>query len=669
MSIERTLLRGIYKKSFYDFVKAFWHCADPSKFIDGKLIQLYCETFQYMCRHWVDYEEKKINVPKMDNNTDVIDVRQGKNNICIMVPPRHTKSMIFNVFGPVWLWLSYPIKAVSISHTAALATQMNEKRYSIINSNEFKYYFPEIHLTINSKTFLKEERGGELYSINRNAFTGYGGDIIINDDLTNAESARKDKEEMANAWSYYQNTMPSRINDPKKCIIMNIQQRLAPNDIAGHIMKDKALSGTYVFVTLPAIFKKETYVVLPISGEILHFKKGDYLWEERFGDYKALQYQVGNTIFETQYLQNPIASDRTIIKPEMIIEKDLTETPGIENSDIIYASHDFPIKDKDTSDFLGSVLAYRVNSTIYIVDCLEKRMAFTQSVDYVERLDGLYNGAIQIIEDKANGSPILQQLQDKISGLQAYQPGTASKTQRLESASLYLNSGNVVFVKTKFNKFTNSYEFSDSVKNLIEKLTSFPFVEHDDIVDAFSMLILFVFMDRRFMVYGRSFNENNIYYGDISVDTSTIYFNREGDIWKACEIGVKYGEDTKLYLMREIKFKADIDTATNKLKEFAKNKSVVIDCSDSPALSGAFINGVTCERYVTEDFDKSVSDLNLAFAKKAILIKNNCSYSKADIENFKFSKTKDETIKYMTDKDGFVSCIRTALHYNGGIIY
>ena len=669
MSIERTLLRGIYKKSFYDFVKAFWHCADPSKFIDGKLIQLYCETFQYMCRHWVDYEEKKINVPKMDNNTDVIDVRQGKNNICIMVPPRHTKSMIFNVFGPVWLWLSYPIKAVSISHTAALATQMNEKRYSIINSNEFKYYFPEIHLTINSKTFLKEERGGELYSINRNAFTGYGGDIIINDDLTNAESARKDKEEMANAWSYYQNTMPSRINDPKKCIIMNIQQRLAPNDIAGHIMKDKALSGTYVFVTLPAIFKKETYVVLPISGEILHFKKGDYLWEERFGDYKALQYQVGNTIFETQYLQNPIASDRTIIKPEMIIEKDLTETPGIENSDIIYASHDFPIKDKDTSDFLGSVLAYRVNSTIYIVDCLEKRMAFTQSVDYVERLDGLYNGAIQIIEDKANGSPILQQLQDKISGLQAYQPGTASKTQRLESASLYLNSGNVIFVKTKFNKFTNSYEFSDSVKNLIEKLTSFPFVEHDDIVDAFSMLILFVFMDRRFMVYGRSFNENNIYYGDISVDTSTIYFNREGDIWKACEIGVKYGEDTKLYLMREIKFKADIDTATNKLKEFAKNKSVVIDCSDSPALSGAFINGVTCERYVTEDFDKSVSDLNLAFAKKAILIKNNCSYSKADIENFKFSKTKDETIKYMTDKDGFVSCIRTALHYNGGIIY
>ena len=353
MSIERTLLRGIYKKSFYDFVKAFWHCADPSKFIDGKLIQLYCETFQYMCRHWVDYEEKKINVPKMDNNTDVIDVRQEKNNICIMVPPRHTKSMIFNVFGPVWLWLSYPIKAVSISHTAALATQMNEKRYSIINSDEFKYYFPEIHLTINSKTFLKEERGGELYSINRNAFTGYGGDIIINDDLTNAESARKDKEEMANAWSYYQNTMPSRINDPKKCIIMNIQQRLAPNDIAGHIMKDKALSGTYVFVTLPAIFKKETYVVLPISGEILHFKKGDYLWEERFGDYKALQYQVGNTIFETQYLQNPIASDRTIIKPEMIIEKDLTETPGIENSDIIYASHDFPIKDKDTSDCIS----------------------------------------------------------------------------------------------------------------------------------------------------------------------------------------------------------------------------------------------------------------------------------------------------------------------------
>ena len=190
-------------------------------------------------------------------------------------------------------------------------------------------------------------------------FTGYGGDVIINDDLTNAETARKDQAEMLNAWAYYQNTMPSRINDINKCIIMNIQQRLAPNDIAGHIMNDENLANTYVFVTLPAIFKKKTYVVCPISGDVVCYNVGDCLWPERFGDYSSLKFQVGETIFETQYLQNPIASNKTIVKPHMIVEKDENEVPSIDYADMIYASHDFPVKDKDTSDFLGSTLGYR----------------------------------------------------------------------------------------------------------------------------------------------------------------------------------------------------------------------------------------------------------------------------------------------------------------------
>lgn len=666
--LQRLLYKELYRKSFYEFVKAFWNTADPSKFIDGKLIKCYCEIFQYMCREWVGYDQIDIKVPEKTDNNEIIDVRQGKHNLCLMVPPRHTKSMIFNVFGPVWLWISHPIKAVSISHTGGLAGQMNSKRYAIINSEKFQMFFPDIHLLVNTSGFLKDSRGGELYSLNRNAFTGYGGDVIINDDLTNAETARKDQAEMANAWSYYQNTMPSRINDINKCIIMNIQQRLAPNDIAGHIMNDQKLAETYVFVTLPAIFSKDTYVVCPISGDVVEYKAGECLWPERFGDYTALRYQVGESIFETQYLQNPIASDKTVIKQHMIVERDLPETPGIENADIVYASHDFPVKDKDTSDYLGSVLAYRVNSTLYIVDCLEKRMAFVKSVEYVEHLDEHYPGIIQVIEDKANGSPILQQLQDKVAGMQPYQPGSQSKMQRLESASLYLISKNVVFVKTEFNKLTNSWEYSDPVKNLIMRLLNFPFVEHDDITDAFSMLVLFVFMDRRYMVYGRSFDDRNILYDTNDFDYSTIFFNREGDTWKVAEIAVQYGLETKLLLKRETRFKASIEDASKELLKFANGKTLFIDCSSTNGLQGMTVNGAIVEKYDIEDFDKSVAQLNLAFGKKRALLHVSCVLAKSDIENFKFTKTKDDTVRYTTTKDGFCACLRTALLYYGGIV-
>lgn len=665
--IDKVLYRQLYKKSFYDFVKDFWYTADPSKFVDGKLIQYYCEVFQYMCRRWVGYKEIEINTSTLDGT--IIDIRQNKQNLCLNVPPRHTKSMVFNVFGPVWLWLNHPIKAVSISHTGGLANKMNAKRQALINSDKFKELFSTIKLVTNSSSFLQDARGGELYSLNRNSFTGYGGDVIINDDLTNAETARKDQAEMANAWAYYQNTMPSRINDPSKCIIINIQQRLAPNDITGHIMNDKKLSEQYVFITLPAIFKEKTCLVCPISGDIFIFKKDDCLWPERFGNYDAIKHQVGETIFETQYLQNPIATDKTVIKDNMIIVKSIIDVPSINSADMIYGSHDFPVKDKDTSDYLGSTIAYRVGATLYVKDSLEKRMAFVRSVEYVKQLYDIFPGIVQIIEDKANGSPILQQLQDEVSGMYPFQPGTDSKMQRLESASIYMETGNVIFVADEWNDTTKTYQLSNELANLIERLKFFPFVEHDDIIDSFSMLLLFVFMDKRYSVYGRAFNDENIIQEN-KIPTNlytTTFFNKEGDKWKVSNIAIDYSKN-ELYIINDTEFKASIKEGFKLLKKFKPDTKMFIDASASDALQGLYEKDIIIERYIIDDFDKSVTDLSLALSKKKVKISVKAQRTKSDIEMFKFNKSKDETMKYLTEKDGFVACIRTALKYYGGII-
>lgn len=667
--LTKILYREMYRKSLYDFVKDFWNTCDPSKFVAGKLIQYYCEVFQYFCRKWITYDETNIVLPEKKPDEEIVDIRQGKQNLCLNVPPRHTKSMIFNVFGPVWLWLSAPIKAVSISHTGGLAGEMNSKRYMIINSEKFKEMFDDIALVANTGSYLKDNRGGELRSLNKNAFTGYGGDVIVNDDLTNAETARKDMAEMENAWSYYKNTMPSRINDITKCIIMNIQQRLAPNDITGHILSEEKLANTYTFVVMPAYFEKTTHYVCPITGDILTWKKGEYLWPERFGDYQVLKAQVGDSVFETQYMQKPIASDKTVIKQDMIICRSKLDCPDIVDADVIYSSHDFPVKDKETSDYLGSVLAYKVGSTLYIKDCLEKKMAFVKSVEYVKQLDTFYPGIIQVIEDKANGSPILQQLQDEVAGMQAYQPGSRSKFQRLESASLYMTSGNVVFIESKFDEMTSTYQLTDSLRNLTTRLINFPFIEHDDIIDAFSQLLLFCFMDRRYMVYGRAFNDMNV------VDTtskkyqySTVFFNKEGDIWKILDIAVEYGITTKLYVLREARFKGSVKEGLQFLKEFAPKKAVFIDCSDNDGMYGMSDKTISVEKYTIEDFDKSVQKMNLAFANKVVLLDNKCKLTKNDIEAFKFSKSKDDNVRYLTTKDGYVACLRTALHYFGGIV-
>lgn len=666
--LEKILYTQLYKKSFYEYVKAFWSECDPSKYVDGILIEYYCEVCEYMSRGWtglkpVDY----IELPILNNDEEIIDIRKNKHNIDINVPPRHTKSKIFNVMFPTWLWIHSPVKVVSISHTSNLAKDMNEGRQKIINSEKYKFFFPEIELLTNAKDSLEDTRGGKLYSQNRNAMTGYGGDIIINDDLTNAETARKDKEEMNNAWSYYQNTLPSRVNNIEECIIFNIQQRLAPNDITGHIKNDKKLDEQYVHVCLPAIFQKTTYVVFPMSGKIIKFKKGDFLWPERFGNYESLRAQVGDTVFETQYLQNAIASDKTIIKENMINEISEVDTPSIENAEIIYASHDFPVKDKETSDFLGSVLAYKVGSNLYIVDCLEKRLDFIKSVNYVENLEINYPGIIQIIEDKANGSPILQQLQDKIPGLQAFQPGTQSKVQRLESASLYIK--NIYFIKNEYNKFTSTYQLSENLSNLKRRLLNFPFVEHDDICDAFSQLLLFVYMDKKYQVYGRAFNNLNILNNleNQKITYSQIFYNKEGDLWKACEIGISYGTETKMIILREVVFKASMEEGFKQLMDFSPKSKIFFDCSNSESMYGFSISGISIQKITIEDFDRSVGQLSLALSKNKVLIYKDCKNVINDLETFKFSKSKDENVKYITEKDGFISCLRCAMKNFGSL--
>lgn len=671
---QRLYYKILFQKDFYSFAKYFWCEADPAKFIDGFLIQFYCEFFQYMCRHWVPYNglEEELDLPEPDTNKVIIDVRQNKSNACINMPPRHTKSTILNVLAGVWIIINCPIKVASISHTGDLAGKMNSKRQAIMNSERFRFFFPEIELVKNSTFSLIDNRGAEMYSVSRNAMTGYGADVIICDDLTNAETARKDKEEMNNTWAFYQNTMPSRINNPNEYIIFNIQQRLAPNDVTGRIASDSNLSKEYVFVVLPAQFNKETYIVLPISGKVVKFEVGDYLWPERFGDYKSLYYQVGETVWQTQYLQNPIATDKTYIKEDMLREEDATNCPGWNSStgqidefnvDMIYASHDFPVKAKVTSDFLGSILAYKYKKVLYIVDCLEIKQDFTKNLAYVKGIDNMYAGSVQIIEDKANGSPLLTSLQEEVPGMQAYNPGTDSKEERLALATPWIYSGNVVFVKSFFNKVTNKWELPLALQNLKTRLLNFPFVEHDDIVDAFSMLVLFVFLDLRYSVYGKAFNDMNIISKENEkYDYSTVFFNKEGDTWKIADIGIKYDSISKIIVLREESIIASVEQGIQYLKEFAPDKNVFIDCSIDP-LGAIYTNEVVIEKYNIYDFEQSVNSLNLAIANKKVLLESHCRLTKGDLENFKYDKKNPG--KYRTDRDGFVACLRTAFYYYG----
>ena len=656
--LEKLLYKELLKRDCYEFCKFFWSEVDNQQFVDNKLFKYLCEVFQYACRTILpldkDFEIKKYK--------DAFDIRKDdKHYYSISIPPRHSKSITWNVLAPCWLFVNCNIKIASISHTFDLAKSMTLKRQMLFNSDKFKYFFgDDINLFCNSSTTIKNDKGGEMYSIAKQAITGFGCDVLIVDDLTNVETAMRDSVEMETAWRVYTDTLPSRLNNPKKFVWLNIMQRIAINDIVGRILSNSKMASQYCFITLPAIFEKETTIVYPVSNETYTFKEGDVLCDERYGDYSSIKNSVTDRVFSSQYLQRPQDSENAIVNNTMIKVLQESEVPSINDADFIYASHDFPVKDKDISDFLGSVLAYSKGQYLYIEDCLEKKMDFLQSIEYVKRLDKMFINIIQIIEDKANGSPILNSLHDEISSLVPYNPSSFSKSQRLEMATMYMQLGYVVFVSHTWDALQQRYILSDNLENLKSRLLAFPFVKHDDIVDAFSQLLNYHFINVKNKYY-KGFNDDLIVKETPHSDEVNIYIDSCASGFKISFIGVVYSQSL-IIVEKEETLNISLDELTSYIKSNYKT-NIVIDSTQ--VFNGAYINDVYFQKVTLPEFEVSSSNLNFFFMNKKVNINENCKQTIADINNFRFNKNG----KLANKDDGYACNIRNAIKFYGVEIY
>lgn len=661
------------KKSLYHFVVDFMPECDPTTFVDGKIVQFLSEFFMYAVRrflpddikkHWMSDEDYKKQLDQLRENNfiDISDLRlKDTTYYNINIPPGHMKSMVLNVLGPTWLFAITPTRSAAVSHTEELSTEMNIKRQKVLNSGKWAEYFSNVYLTKNEGRLLIGNHFGELYSINTSAFTGRSSELIINDDLISAKQARMDKRAMGNAIAFYRDTMPSRIRDIKKGVVLNVQQRLAPGDITGMILNDDNLSQLYNHISLQAISDRDRVIIMPVSGEIWHLKKGDYLWPERFGDYGLLRTTQGASVFETQYQQNPIASEDTVVKSNMINLMTPAEAYEIlEEPDYTYASHDLAVKATDTSDFVGSVLSKQKGNKLLIIDCLEKKMGYVASKQYITNLSSAHHGVIHLIEDKANGQQVIQELTGDVPGIVPINPGQASKSMRLETSTVPMESRNVYFLTDEFGLLP------DALENLVQRITSFPFVKNDDIVDAFSQLVNYVFVNKTFGMFDKSFTDKNLMSIDQAVMLSRretyVAVNRKGTLFKMLKVHYDFAEDT-FYVLEEVVLRTDDSTAYRTIMQFAGN-STIIDATKDSHLYNMFASKLnilnnTDDRPMMEQ----LTQLNSAFSMAKIVISRNCVELRRDIDSLALdqNKLKKGEMKLKGD-EGLVGCLRVIVY-------
>jgi len=144
-------------------------------------------------------------------------------------------------------------------------------------------------------------------------------------------------------------------------------------------------------------------------------------------------------------------------------------------------SWDCAFKDLDTSDYVVGQRSGRIGSAYLLGDEIRGRMGCPTTVKAVRQFSERYPGSLaKLIEDKANGSAVIQMLAHEIVGIIPVNP-EGGKVARAQAVAPLIEAGNVYLPHPQYAPWVNDF---------IEECAAFPNGAHDDQVDAMTQALL-----------------------------------------------------------------------------------------------------------------------------------------------------------------------------------
>jgi len=241
--------------------------------------------------------------------------------LIINMPPRHLKSFVTSVAFPAWLLIRDPkVKIAVICHSDMLANDFASKCKRLIESDVYRQIAPQVQIRQDRDRRMDFEttRGGGVYFTSiASGITGRGFDHIILDDPIAAQDAQS-AAERDRVQETFENMIRSRLDDPVRGTITVVQQRLHEADLTGYLLS----KGGSDILCLPLVAEEEkTY---KFGNYEWRRPVGDVLLPERFpeAEIQKIRADHGETIYATQYQQNPTSTRGELIKPECLIPID-----------------------------------------------------------------------------------------------------------------------------------------------------------------------------------------------------------------------------------------------------------------------------------------------------------------------------------------------------------
>jgi predicted phage terminase large subunit-like protein len=413
--------------------------------------------------------------------------------LMLFAPPRHGKSELVSRRFPAFAMGQDPdLSIIATSYAADLASRMNRDVQRIIDSPAYRRIFPGTSLwgknvrTVADGSFMRNSDLFEVVNAKgsyRSAgvgggITGMGGDILIVDDpIKDAEQANSPVYR-AKVWEWFTSTLYTR-RMPGGGILI-ILTRWHQDDLAGRIL-DAAAKGEgeqYRIVNFPAVAEQDDVSVL--DGRLLR-REGEALHPERYSlaELEKIKLAVGSRVWASLYQQRPAAAEGAIFKREWWKwQTPTTDDPAQLVKDLgitrVVQFWDTGFKTGQENDPSVCLTLGETTDRYIVLDVWRQKVEFPDLKRAVPAHAGKWNPMVVLVEDKASGQSLVQELKRETRLPIVPIPVDRDKLARANAVTPLVEAGKVYLLEGR-----------PWVADFVDELATFPNASHDDQVDAF----------------------------------------------------------------------------------------------------------------------------------------------------------------------------------------
>ncbi len=382
--------------------------------------------------------------------------------LMVSMPPRHGKSHLVSELFPPWYLGRHPEKAVvSASYGQELADQFGRRVRGHMMDPRFAAIFSGCRISVESAAASRFDTiaGGSYFGIGRGGgLTGRGADLLLIDDLFKdmTEAGSLAIRETVKEW--YSSVAYTRLMPGAAVVVVGT--RWHQDDLVGWLLREHA-DENWTVISLPAIaeqddsFRREGEALWPSHFPLEHLEK-----------VRALQ---GASLFAADYQGRPVPAGGAVFK-EAWLQGYTSRPEKLEN---VIQSWDTSFGKGATGDYSAGVTLGSAKSGFYVLDVVRGRWEFSELRRRVQSFAELWNPSTILIEDKASGQSLLQELRRDTRLPIRPVEAKAGKELRAELVSPLVEAGRLFLPETA------SWRAA-----LVDELTGFPGGVNDDQVDA-----------------------------------------------------------------------------------------------------------------------------------------------------------------------------------------